>query len=155
MQPTIKDMPGFIVVGMEYVGKNQHREISQLWEVFNPRRGEIPHLVQPLVAFGVTGVMRPDGTFSYLAGYAVSAVEQLPAGMTAVTVPPARYAVFTHRGPLFGVPHDLDATYQYIYHSWLPASGFKRANTPAFEWYDERFEWDSAESEMDIYIPLE
>jgi AraC family transcriptional regulator len=154
MEPKIVEMDAMTVIGMESVGKHEQGEIPALWETFNPRRDEIAHKREPLVALGVCGEMRADGSFSYVAGYPVDRVEDVPAGMVVKEIPPATYAVFTHHGPLFGVEHDLSATYCAIYQQWLPRSGYTHAGTPSFEWYDERFIFGDARSEMDIYVPI-
>lgn len=154
MEPKLVEMPAMTVVGVEYVGKNEHGEIPRLWDVFGKRQQEIGHRAHSHVALGVCGEMRPDGAFSYVAGVEVTDAGEIPPDMVVKHVPAARYAVFTHHGPLFGVPHDLSATYGYIYNEWLPNSGYERAGTPDFELYDERFIWNDAKSEMDIYIPL-
>jgi AraC family transcriptional regulator len=155
-EPGIIERAALTVIGMEYVGKNEAGEIPRLWDQFNrldPCR-RIPHLANPSEAYGVCGEMRADGSFSYTAGFAVSSVGDVPAGMVVKHVPAATYAVFTHRGPLFGVPNDLTATYQHIYGVWLPNSAYERAETPDLELYDPRFQSNTAASEMDIYIPV-
>ncbi|HEX2948445.1 MAG TPA: AraC family transcriptional regulator [Armatimonadota bacterium] len=154
MEPTIVNLDAFIVVGLEYVGKNENGEIPALWDQYNARCGEVRHKTVPEAYLGVCGEMRSDGSYSYTAGARVTTAADVPVGMVAKVVPAAKYAVFTHRGPLFGVEKDLQSTYQYIYGEWLPKSEYDRADTPDFELYDERFADGQATSEMDIYIPL-
>ncbi|RLC58612.1 MAG: hypothetical protein DRH89_00625 [Candidatus Cloacimonadota bacterium] len=59
-------------------------------------------------------------------------------------------AVFTHEGSL----DNLSETYKYIYEEWLPKSGYELADGDEVEWYDSRFKYDSADSQMDIHIPI-
>lgn len=70
--------------------------------------------------------------------------------MAGRTVPAAKYAVFTAKGP---VPQAIQDTWRYIYSSWLPKSGCERAETEDFELYDERCTHDEG-AEVDIYIPI-
>ena len=60
------------------------------------------------------------------------------------------YAVFTCTLPTIG------ATYEHIYGTWLPASGYRHADGPEFELYrDEEFDPEDPDSVMHIYIPIE
>ncbi len=153
MEPSIVRKAAFTVVGMEYHGRNENNEIPALWESFLPRMDEIQHQVSTEGSFGLC-IGDPDykqtGVFRYVAGQAVTEGATVPDGMVAVTVPEATYAVFTHRGTL----ETLGQTYDYIYGTWLPTSGRELADTPDFEFYDNRFDATSPSSEMDIYVPL-
>ncbi len=154
MEPMIKELPGMKVVGIEYTGLNQNGEVQQLWEEFNSYMNEIRDKVEPYLALGVCTNMRPDGSYTYVAGYAVTVIAQPPPGMVSRSTPPARYAIFTHHGQLFDVPNDLHSTYNYIFTDWLPASGYTYSGSPTLEWYDTRFKLESDESELDICIPI-
>ncbi|MCX6083602.1 MAG: AraC family transcriptional regulator [Caldiserica bacterium] len=153
MEPSNATKAAFTVVGMEYHGRNENKEIPALWESFLPRMDEIQHQVNTDESFGLC-ISDPDykqtGVFRYMAGQGVTKGAAVPDGMVAVTVPEATYAVFTHRGTL----ETLRQTYDYIYGTWLPTSGRELADTPDFELYDGRFDAMSLSSEMDIYIPL-
>jgi predicted transcriptional regulator YdeE len=37
---------------------------------------------------------------------------------------------------------------------WLPASPHRHVPAPDFEWYDERWDPDSGEGDVDIYVPI-
>jgi AraC family transcriptional regulator len=157
MKPKIVSREAVTVVGLEYVGKNEQREIPALWDIFWKRRQEVRDKTQPNVALGVCGEVREDGAFSYVAGFQVQQAKDIPEGMVVKQVPAAKYAVFTHRGPLSDVENDLDSTYAAIYREWLPASGYEQADSPDFELYDERFVFgqpQQPQSEIDIYIPI-
>jgi AraC family transcriptional regulator len=73
-----------------------------------------------------------------------------PPGMVAFTVPSARYAVFTHRGPIA----DFHRTVAKIWKEWLPASGLKPTGAPEIEVYDERFHLEREDSECDMCVPV-
>ena len=157
MKPKIVSREAMTVVGLEYVGKNEQREIPALWDIFWKRHQEVRDKTQPGVALGVCGDVREDGAFSYVAGFQVQQAKEVPEGMVVKQVPAAKYAVFTHRGSLSDVENGLDSTYAAIYREWLPASGYEQADSPDFELYDERFVFgqpQQPQSEMDIYIPI-
>jgi AraC family transcriptional regulator len=149
MEPKIINRPAFTVVGAKYHGKNENDEIPQMWGEFGPRMGEIKHVVDPHVAYGVMdNYDEESGTFDYLAGLEVESAVDLPEGMVGWEVPEQTYAVFTSTLPT------LHETFQHIYETWLPQSGHQRAGGPEFELYDENFDPQDESSEMYIYIPV-
>jgi predicted transcriptional regulator YdeE/DNA-binding transcriptional MerR regulator len=152
MQPRFVTRPAFNVVGLQYVGKNEHQEISQMWGRLNPRHDEIPNLLEG-EAFGLC-VMLNDadpGVFEYVAGFPVAGDPQPPPGMVARSVPAQKYAVFTHRGPL----EALKDTFSYVYQVWLPQSGCQHAGIMDMEVYGEKFKAFAPDSELEIYLPIE
>jgi AraC family transcriptional regulator len=154
MEPSIVTRAAFTVVGMEYHGRNENKEIPALWDSFLPHMDDIQHQVDADESFGLCvgdADYKQTGVVRYVAGQRVTEAVNIPDGMVAVTVPEATYAVFTHRGTLA----TLGETYDYIYGTWLPTSGRELADAPDFELYDmHRFDPTSPSSEMDIYIPL-
>jgi AraC family transcriptional regulator len=61
-----------------------------------------------------------------------------------------RYAVFTHEGPI----ESIRATWNAAMNEWLPKSGFKSANTPDFERYDERFDAETGSGIVEIWLGI-
>jgi AraC family transcriptional regulator len=63
-----------------------------------------------------------------------------------------KYAKFIHKGSV----KNILQTYYYIWGIWLLKSNYSVDNRADFEHYTERFQGeDSAESEIDIYIPIQ
>jgi predicted transcriptional regulator YdeE len=63
MQPKIVNRPAFKAIGLSYVGRNEHGEISQMWGCFNERSSEVKS-INAKEAFGlcfstVEGPARP------------------------------------------------------------------------------------------------
>ncbi len=145
MEPEIVTKPAFTAVGLMYHGKNENNEIPQVWGKVNPRCEEIQQ--QTGEAYGVCGEMEEDGRFHYLAGYGVKEAAALPDGMERWDVPEQTYAVFPCTLKTIG------ETYQYIFDTWLPQSGYTKADGPDFELYDESFDMDTGEG-MAIYMPV-
>ena len=159
MEPKIVDLGEITVVGMQSLIHSKCNVIAKLWERFVPRDKEITHVAaQPQAAFGLSFEMveipseqEKEFLFFYLAGLAVSSIEDIPEGMTYKRVPAHKYAKFTHRGLLT----KLDETYKYIFYKWLPASGYTYDGAACdLEWYDGRFKLDNEDSEFDIYVPI-
>jgi AraC family transcriptional regulator len=46
------------------------------------------------------------------------------------------------------------AIFQYIYSTWLPASGYALDNRPHFELLGEKYKQGSPHSEEEIWIPI-
>lgn len=160
-QPAIRELGAMKIVG---VGGNfisvlspDHTNmpvIPRLWDEYGKRRAEIAG-GEPDASLGVVMGLpeeersHPD-EFHYIAGHEVASLDAVPDGMEGKEIPPATYAIFTHRGPIARIGE----IYGYIYGEWLPTSEYGRATGPEFELYDGRFRHDAADSEMDIYIPI-
>lgn len=167
MEPEIVRKESFRVVGMQITttlkSNAENMDIAKLWERFAPRMDEIAGRVDPAVTYGICGSpadeetchceMTEETEYAELVCVRVESPGRLPEGMTAATVPARTYAVFTHKGKLF--PNYLPQTYDYIYGTWLPGSGYELDGGFDFELYDERFKAiDDPASEMDIYVPI-
>ncbi len=154
MEHKIVHRPTFKVVGLAYVGKNEHGEIAQMWGQFNQRAGEVQS-INDKEAFGlcfstVEGPARP-GEFEYVAGFEVAERKDVPAGMVYREVPAYAYAVFTHHGKL----NTLGETYQYIYNTALAQAGLKmHPDKFDMEVYDEDFKFGEDDSKFYIYVAI-
>ena len=145
MEPEIVTKPAFTAVGLMYHGKNENDDIPQVWNKLNPRHGEIHHKTG--LAYGVCGDMDDNGRFHYLAGYGVTKEANIPSDMKRWNVPEQVYAVFPC------TLKTIHSTYQYIFETWLPQSGYVRADGPDFEFYGEEFDIETGEG-MAIYMPV-
>ncbi len=156
MEPKIVKKEGFTLVGLRYFGKNEHNEIAEMWGKFNRKMeelGGLPH-EQGDAAIGlcITPEDAPeDGAFEYVAGLPVTKVEDVPEGFVVREMPAHTYAVFAHKGDMPSLPQ----TYEYIYETWLPQSGYKLAAKIDFEYYDEDFKNFAPDSVFYIYLPIE
>jgi predicted transcriptional regulator YdeE/DNA-binding transcriptional MerR regulator len=155
MQPKIVNRPAFKAIGLSYVGKNEHHEISQMWDRFNQQSRAIQS-INDKEAFGlcfstVEGPSRP-GEFEYVSCFEVADDQSIPAGMVYRQVPAYKYAVFTHHGKL----DTLGETYQFIYNTGLAQAGLKpHPDKFDMEVYDEDFKLGSDESKFYIYVAVE
>jgi AraC family transcriptional regulator len=77
------------------------------------------------VAYGVNfNTLSDTDIFEYLAGVEVSDFSGLPSELSYVSLPPQKYAVFTHRGHVSKLWHTCDRIGK-----WLPQSGYEQADT--------------------------
>jgi predicted transcriptional regulator YdeE/DNA-binding transcriptional MerR regulator len=156
MEPKIITKPGFTLVGLRYFGKNENMEISHHWERFNQRMRELGGLPNETgdaaIGLCITPEDEPiDGAFEYVAGLPVTKAEDVPEDFVVRHVPEHTYAVFAHKGDLPSLPK----TYEYIYETWLPQSGYRLADKIDFEYYDADFKDFAPESIFYIYVPIE
>ena len=156
MEPTYKERKHELAIGMGgSFGDDAFEEIALLWNRFNERVGEIENTISGY-SFGVCLEshpqfnMRDADNFVYFAAMPVSSVEKIPQGMHVVEIPESKYAVFTHSGPINKITH----TVKYIWGTWVPKNSEILKKGPDFELYDERFDVEKLEGEVDIYLPV-
>jgi len=148
MQPKIVSLDKFLVVGMPYLGKNEHGEISQMWGNFHPRIPEIKHMLNG-PAYGVC-FPNSQGLIDYVAAFPVSKLADIPQGMVGKEIPAQTYVMFESHG----IP-DIGPTYQRILKEWMPKSGYQPGDGPDFEYYPDTFNPDEPESVLYIYFPIQ
>jgi len=152
MDPNILEKDEFKVIGLSknYVFK-QPNDIPELWNEFNRRENEIKNIVRNGKSYGLciqADIKSED--FEYLACVEVSEFEEIPLGMSQYTIAANKYVVFTARGV-----QNIQSTFEFIYGKWLKETGYKLAESPDFELYDERFDpTNPLEGEVDIYVPV-
>lgn len=156
MEPKIIKKEDFTIAGLRYIGKNEHNEIPELWTQFNKRMAEMGGLEHDTGEAAVGLCITPDdepleGSFEYVAGTLVDKVEDIPEDFVVRHVPEQTYAVFEHKGDM----PSLSKTYEYIYETWLPQSGYQLSSRMDFEYYNEDFKNFSPDSIFYIYIPIE
>lgn len=157
MEPKFVERGEELVVGMaDSFGEDCHQDISKLWERFNERSHEIKN-VKSGYALGLCLASHPDvpikegDSIVYSACLPVTKIEDIPKAMISYKIPPAKYAVFTHSGPISTIQN----TVKYIWGTWVPKhSDIHKKDAPDFELYDERFNVDTLDGEVDIYVAV-
>jgi AraC family transcriptional regulator len=145
--PEMRDRHAFRVVGLGIdCADDNIGGIPALWQQFNLREDEVASAVSGK-AYGVCHAADEAGNFRYLAG--VEASEKTP-GMEHVDLPAQRYAVFTHDGHISALPK----TVYTVWNKVLPDMGLQPAMTPDFELYDHRFNPQTGEGTVEIWIPV-
>lgn len=156
--PEMIWQPAMQLVGMRtrYYGSdseknNMANKLPALWGSFLSCWKEIPHQV------GGTGygVILPTADSSdeldYWAAVEVTQIETIASALESLSLPPQRYAKFTHRG----LVSQLDQTVNYIYSSWLLNSGMRHTGGADLEIYGAEYQPDSEESVVYYSIPVE
>jgi AraC family transcriptional regulator len=153
--PTIVDREEFKVIGIEDIGKREGRNTAQIYGKFQQLITKVPKK-DPSHALGITMYteeLQEKGENRFIFANEIPVVEKIPEGMVVETIPAQKYAVFTHIGSLI----NIGETIQYINGEWLVNNTrYERVPlAPEFEYYDQRFSLTSAESELDLYIPIQ
>ena len=94
---------------------------------------------------------RPDKEFEKWAAVEVSEFESIPDGLERLTVPTGLYAVFIYKG----AATEAESMYNFIFREWLPLSNYVLDYRPHFAVMGEKYKKDSAESEEEIWIPVQ
>ena len=135
-------------VGDRYNHENGAGIPSQ-WQRFHQVIEDIPHRLGK-VAYGVCCNGDDAGNFDYIAGVEGADFDDLPREFSRVRIPAQRYAVFTHTEHISTIRRTVNT----IWNHWLPTSGFKAADAPNFERYDERFDPMTGNGGLEIWIPV-
>jgi AraC family transcriptional regulator len=119
------------------------------WQRFHQSVDNIPGRIGK-IAYGVCCNGDDAGNFDYISGVEVSDFSDLPREFARVRIPEQRYAVFTHRDHISTIRRTVNT----IWNHWLPASGFKAADAPNFERYDENFNPLTGDGGLEIWVPV-
>jgi AraC family transcriptional regulator len=123
--------------------------IPGLWQRFHQYVHGFPGRIGT-VAYGVCCNGDDAGNFDYIAGVEVADFSDLPRDFSRVRIPAQRYAIFTHTDHIATIRRTVSA----IWNHWLPASGYKVADAPNFERYDERFDPATGNGGLEIWVPI-
>lgn len=151
--PRIVEIEPKKLVGKHMITSFAKDNTRQLWQSFMPDQNKIINKVsQDLFSLqvypeGYFNAFNPTTSFEKWALVEVEHNDAIPENMEAFSLPGGQYAVFKHKG--------MDtAIFQYIYSTWLPASGYTLDNRPHFEILGEKYKQGSPLSEEEIWIPI-
>ncbi|MFM2231360.1 MAG: hypothetical protein RJB31_61 [Bacteroidota bacterium] len=151
--PSIVDLSPKKLLGKHVIMSMAEDKTGLLWASFMPHRKQIQHQIgkelYSLQVFqqGYFNAFNPTTSFEKWALVEVEQDESIPENMESFSLPGGQYAVFNHKG--------MDtAIFQYIYSTWLPASGFELDDRPHFEVLGEKYKQGSPDSEEEIWIPI-
>ena len=155
MKPGIKTSKERKLVGMRLTMSFANNKTGELWRSFMPRRNEITNkLTNGLISLAVYkpghfADFDPENEFERWAAVEVADFGKVPRGMETFVVPGGLYAVFDYKG----LSTD-NSIFQYIFGTWLPASGYVSDDRPHFEVLGDKYKNNDPESEEEIWIPI-
>jgi AraC family transcriptional regulator len=126
------------------------QEIPGQWRRFMAAYEDIPNKVTP-IPFGISTNMDEDGNFEYMCGVQVSDASDLSKGLSKLSAPAQRYAIFQHLDHV----SKIAATYSAIWNDWLPAHAHRVADGPCLERHLETFDPLTGLGGVEIWIPIE
>ncbi len=128
---------------------------AALWKSFMPQR----HVIADGVGHALYAMQiyperyfenfNPITPFEKWAAMEVTRIQEIPAGMEATVLPAGCYAVFLYKGPA-----NSPVPFQYIFQTWLPASGYELDTRPHFELLGENYKNNDPASEEELWIPV-
>ena len=136
-------------IGERCTHENGGAGIPNQWQAFHQSVGHVPRRIGN-VAYGVCCNGDDGGNFDYIAGVEVADFSGLPREFSRVRIPEQKYAVFSHADHI----STIRRTVSTIWNHWLPVSGFKAADGPNFERYDEKFDPATGNGGLEIWIPV-
>ena len=125
-------------------------DIPRQWEDFQ-NLGVLPGQVGTTAYGAICGGDPPSQTMEYMCAVEVQSFDGLPKELGRMRVPAVRYAVFLHEGNVASI----QSTWRQIFERWLPSSGMRSANTPDFEVYDERFDGETGEGGVELWLGVQ
>ncbi|MFO7918574.1 MAG: GyrI-like domain-containing protein [Anaerolineae bacterium] len=152
MKAEIAKREAFTVVGLKYRGQNETGEdIPRLWRELVDVLEGVENPLDPNAPCGVVDNYEEEtAVFDYVAGVIVKDPHHVPLGMTKLEIPEQTWAIFEC------TLDQLDDTYREIYETWLPQSGYQRAEGPDLEQYSADFLQGRGErAEVRICIPVQ
>lgn len=153
--PLLRKTEPIKMIGMPQTMSRADYNIGELWSRFMPRRREILNpLSNDLISMTLYDQdyftnFDPDRKFQKWAGMGVMDYSVIPQGMETFEIPAGLYAVFHYKG----LSTD-NSVYQFIFRSWLPASGYTLDNRPHFEILGKNYRNNDPDSEEEIWIPI-
>jgi AraC family transcriptional regulator len=148
--PRFESRDAFLVFGLsEHYARGTNAGIPSQWSRFGPHIGQIDGQI-PYVSYGVVYNADPAGNFDYLCAVEVPRFPDHPAEFTRLTIPRARYAVFTHTDHI----SSIQATLTAIWDHGLAKAGVRPADGPTFERYDQSFDPGTGLGGLEIWVPI-
>lgn len=148
--PRIEQGKPLLIAGL---GQRYNSESSAgmpaQWQRFASYLGHIQGQVGH-TTYGVLCNSDDAGNTEYITGVEVSDFARMPPEFSRITIPAQKYAVFKHRGHV----SEIRRTWFKIFKKGLPESGYKPAQAPEFERY-ENLDLRAGTGSIEIWVPIQ
>jgi AraC family transcriptional regulator len=153
LQPTLEERKELHLVGLMTLTGSERAAVPALWQMLYQELGPKAEPGKKECAYGLASYpfgWRRHG-FCYLAAVEASPGRDTRPTLVEKTIPGGPYVRVTHHGP-YG---DLRLTLDYIYHTWLPRSGWLPAQYQEMECFGPGWpDVDRATLQVPVLIPL-
>lgn len=155
MKPRLETSNERELVGKRLSMNFADYRVGELWKSFMPARKKITNnLTKELISVTVYSLsyfadFKPTNEFEKWATVEVTNFDNVPLEMETFVLPGGLYAVFDYKGS--STDHSV---FQYIFGTWLPASGYDLDNRPHFEILGNKYKSNDPDSEEEIWIPV-
>ena len=155
MKPRIVTLSEKKLIGKHMKMSLVNNSTVELWRSFMPKRSEIQNkLSSDLYSVQLYDDLYfdnfdPNKEFEKWATIEVNDFAAIPDGMESFILPGGLYAVFLHKGS-----RKDNSTFQFIFTTWLPNSGFLLDHRPHFEVLGEKYKNEDPGSEEEVWIPI-
>jgi AraC family transcriptional regulator len=152
--PRITTTGPKMLMGLTLTMSLAHDRTGELWRTFIPRRKEIASVNSLLYNVKVYDAryfthFSLEKPFTKWAAMEVSETGPTAEGMLLLQLPGGLYAVFDYKGSSADT-----SIYEYIFQTWLPASGYALDQRPHFDVLGEKYRNQDPASEEEIWIPI-
>lgn len=148
----IQPIPARHLIGLPHQGA--YFRISEAFtrlDVIMAARGLYPQTRGMIAVFYDDVSVVPEADLQSFAAFEVAPGLTTPDGLEPRDIPAGPQAVLTYRGPYMNLP----SAYEYLFGTWLPASGREPADAPSYEKYLNT-PLDTAPDDLvtEIHLPL-
>jgi predicted transcriptional regulator YdeE len=120
MEPEILHRGAFTILGLQECFTPESHDFEGIWKRFMQYHEQIKAYSIDGAYYGANFVVVEGSQMDYLAGMAISGVQDIPDGLTLREVPASRYVVF--QCPV----KEISDTYDWIFDVWLKNSPYQR-----------------------------
>lgn len=157
LTPEIYSVPKRQFIGMktEFFSVDSEKnniaeKLPPLWQEFLAHINKIEHIIVGNMYGIIRQTPENNDRLEYYAAVEVSEIATLPTGMTSLELPATTYAKFRHNGHF----DSLNNSVNYIYSSWLFASGARHNYGADLEIYGAEYSPNTEDSVIYYAIPI-
>ncbi|MES2134287.1 MAG: GyrI-like domain-containing protein [Bacteroidota bacterium] len=155
--PEIKTIPSKKLIGKCLSMSFSQNRTAELWKSFMMERKHILNSMstdlfslQEYQKPYQADIFDPEMVFTKWAATEVPNFDNIPEGMATYELKGGLYAVFLYKGH----PAEGASMFQYIFTSWLPASGYELDDRAHFEVLGDKYKNNDPDSEEEIWVPV-
>ena len=158
MKAQIKEIGEIVIAGKKYlevIPEDKNVDLMSAWMNFFEDIKDNFDMKIYKDCFGLSENMKMiDGkvAMDYVICMRKESFDKVPEGFVTETIPGGKYAVYTYKGKI--EEEKMSQFWNDIYSKWLAEEKLEPITTHAFEYYDHRWQDDSDDSELDIYVPI-